>query len=163
MQTAHELARPDDTSTGMGPPDDTSAGMGPPDDAAVGAAPRDDAGTAARRAAYGELAAALLAAALFELLNHDTGWWQFFAFGAMPDIALLAGAGAGLAKGQLHPRAVPLYNALHRFAGPLTFGIVAAAFLPVGYLVGALAWGLHIAVDRVAGYGLRTRDGFQRD
>jgi len=40
--------------------------------------------------------------------------------------------------------------------------IVAAAVLPAGYLVGALAWALHIAVDRVAGYGLRTPDGFQR-
>jgi len=34
--------------------------------------------------------------------------------------------------------------------------------LPVGFLVGAAAWGVHIAVDRVAGYGLRTPDGFQR-
>ena len=116
----------------------------------------------ARRPAYAALAAALLAAALFELLRHDTGWWQFFAFGAAPDLALFLGAGAGLAKGQLHPRAVPVYNALHRFAGPLAFGVVAAAFLPLGYFVGALAWGLHIAVDRVAGYGLRTPDGFQR-
>jgi hypothetical protein len=115
-----------------------------------------------RRLAYSALAAALLAAALFELFKHDTGWWQFFAFGAAPDLALLAGAGTGLAKGQLHPRAVPLYNALHRFAGPIALAIVAAAFLPLGYLVGAIAWGLHIAVDRIAGYGLRTPDGFQR-
>ena len=106
-----------------------------------------------RRSAY---------AALFELVEHDTGWWQFFAFGAMPDIALLAGVGTGLAKGQLHQRAVPLYNALHRFAGPLAMAIAAVAFLPQGFFVGALAWGLHIAIDRVAGYGLRTPDGFQR-
>ena len=91
-----------------------------------------------------------------------TGLWQLFAFGAMPDIALFVGIGSGLAKGQLHPRAVPLYNALHHPAGPVAFVVVAAAFLPAGYLVGALAWGLHIAVDRVAGYGLRTPDGFQR-
>ena len=115
-----------------------------------------------RRLAYAGLAAALLAAALFELVKHDTGWWQFFAFGAAPDIALFLGAGTGLAKGQLRPRAVPLYNALHRFAGPIALAIVAIAALPLGYLVGALAWGLHIAVDRVAGYGLRTPDGFQR-
>ena len=117
----------------------------------------------ARRSAYGALAGVLLAAAVFVLVDRDTGWWQFFAFGAMPDIALFLGIGTGLAKGQLHPRAVPLYNALHRFAGPIAFAVVAAAFLPAGYLVGALAWGLHIAVDRVAGYGLRTPDGFQRD
>jgi Domain of unknown function (DUF4260) len=116
----------------------------------------------ARRSAYAALAGVLLAAAAFMLVDRDTGWWQFFAFGAMPDIALFIGIGGGLAKGQLHPRAVPLYNALHRFAAPAAFGVLAAAFLPAGYLVGALAWGLHIAVDRIAGYGLRTPDGFQR-
>jgi len=124
---------------------------------------RTDTRTARRRSASAALAAALLAAALFELLRHDTGWWQFFAFGAMPDLALLLGIGSGLAKGQLHPRAVPLYNTLHRFAGPLALAVlVVAASLPTGHLVGAIAWGLHIAVDRVSGYGLRTRDGFQR-
>jgi hypothetical protein len=95
-------------------------------------------------------------------VDRGTGWWQFFAFGALPDIALFAGIGTGLAQGQLHPRAVPLYNALHRFAGPIALGALAVVFLPAGYLVGAFAWGVHIAVDRVAGYGLRTPDGFQR-
>jgi Domain of unknown function (DUF4260) len=114
------------------------------------------------RPAYAALAAVLLAAAVYVLLEQGTGLWQFFAFGAMPDVALFVGIGSGLAKGQLHPRAVPLYNALHRFAGPLVLAAVAAAFLPTGYLVGALAWALHIAIDRVAGYGLRTPDGFQR-
>jgi Domain of unknown function (DUF4260) len=115
------------------------------------------------RPAYAALAAVLLGAAVYVLLDRGTGWWQFFAFGAMPDVALFVGAGRGLAQGQLHPRAVPLYNALHRFAGPVAFGLIAVAFLPAGYVVGALAWGLHIAIDRVAGYGLRTPDGFQRD
>jgi hypothetical protein len=115
-----------------------------------------------RRPAYAALAVALLATAVYVLVDRNTGWWQFFAFGAAPDLALFLGIGTGLAKGQLHPRAVPLYNALHRFAGPLAFAILAAAFLPASYLVGALAWGLHIAVDRVAGYGLRSPDGFQR-
>jgi hypothetical protein len=45
---------------------------------------------------------------------------------------------------------------------PAAFAVVAAVLLPVGFLVGAAAWGIHIAVDRVAGYGLRTPDGFQR-
>ena len=92
-----------------------------------------------------------------------TGLWQFFAFGAMPDIALFLGIARGLAPGQLHPRAVPLYNSLHHPAGPIALaGVVLAASLPVGYLVGALAWALHIGIDRIAGYGLRTPDGFQR-
>jgi Domain of unknown function (DUF4260) len=116
-----------------------------------------------RRPAYAALAVALLAAAVYVLVDQGTGWWQFFAFGAAPDLALFLGIGTGLEKGQLHPRAVPLYNALHRFAGPVALAVVVvAASLPTGYLVGAIAWGLHIAVDRIAGYGLRTPDGFQR-
>jgi hypothetical protein len=116
-----------------------------------------------KRIAYAALAAALLAATVVEILRHDTGVWQFFAFGAAPDLALFAGIGSDLAKGQLHPRAVPLYNALHRFAGPATLAaVVIVADLPTGYLVGALAWALHIAIDRTVGYGLRTPDGFQR-
>jgi hypothetical protein len=103
-----------------------------------------------KRLAYAALAAALLTAAVV------TGGpiWQFFVFGAAPDIALFA---PGPGKGQLHPRAVPLYNALHRAAGPILLGVLAH-----GYLLGALAWGLHIALDRAIGYGLRARDGFQR-
>src|SRR4051812_33395977 len=95
----------------------------------------------AKQAAYGALAAALLAFAMFELSRHGTAWWQFFAFGAGPDLALFAGIAPGLAKGQLHPRAVPLYNALHRFWGPLALGVLAALDLvSVGFFVGAIAW-----------------------
>jgi hypothetical protein len=107
------------------------------------------------------LALILLASALIELLRHDTGWWQFFALGFAPDIALFAGIGANLAKGQLHPRAVPLYNALHSAWGPALLA-VASIWLPLGWFAGALAWGLHIALDRAIGYGVHTRDGFQR-
>jgi hypothetical protein len=97
------------------------------------------------------------------VIDIDMGWWQFFAFGAMPDIALFLGIAPGLEKGRLQPRAVPLYNALHRFTGPAALAaLTIAANLPSGYLVGALAWALHIAVDRACGYGLRTPDGYQR-
>jgi Domain of unknown function (DUF4260) len=116
-----------------------------------------------RRLLAGVAALALLAAAVLEMTKHGTGTLQFFAFGALPDLALLLGAGRGLAPGQLHPRAVGLYNALHRAWGPLLLASLAAAgVLGTGFLVGALAWALHIAIDRVAGYGLRTPDGFQR-
>ena len=71
----------------------------------------------------------------------------------------------GLAPGQLHPRAVPLYNALHHPAGPLALGALAATASSApsaGLGVAALAWGFHIAMDRAAGYGPRTPDGHQR-
>ena len=82
-----------------------------------------------------------------------------FAIG--PDLALLFGISSTLEQGQLHPRAVRLYNALHSYWGP---GLLAAAVivLPAGYLIGALAWAFHISLDRAVGYGMRTRDGFQR-
>jgi len=116
-----------------------------------------------RRLGYGLLAVALLGLVVLEYARHTVGWWPPVAFGAGPDLALLLGAGAGLARGQLHPRAVPLYNLLHRFWGPLALGVVAvAAGLSAAWVVGALAWALHVAIDRAAGYGLRTPDGFQR-
>jgi hypothetical protein len=90
------------------------------------------------------------------------GTWQLWAAFVLPDVALHAGAARGLERGQLSPRAVPLYNALHHPAGPLVAIVAAAAFLPDAWLAGALAWGAHVAMDRAAGYGLRTRDGFQR-
>jgi hypothetical protein len=47
--------------------------------------------------------------------------------------------------------------------GPAALVAVAAAG-PLGHawLVGGLAWGAHVALDRAVGYGLRTREGFQR-
>ena len=125
--------------------------------------------TPTKRVPYAALAATLLTGSVIALTRGGAAW-QFLAFGAMPDLALFVSAGFALRadtrKGisrsgravpdQLHPRAVPLYNALHRFPGPILL-----AFVP-GFLVAALAWGLHIAIDRTVGYGLRTRDGFQR-
>ena len=72
----------------------------------------------ARLTAYAFLATILVAAIALELLAHDTGWWQLGVFGMGADLALLAGAGSGLAQGQLHPRAVPLYNAAAPVRGP---------------------------------------------
>jgi hypothetical protein len=115
------------------------------------------------RLAYAALAGVLLVAIALEVALHGTGYWQLAAFGLGPDLALLAGAGTGLQKGQLHARAVPLYNLVHRYWGPLLLA-AAASFdvVALGFFVGALAWAFHVSLDRSLGYGLRTRDGFQR-
>ena len=114
------------------------------------------------RIAYATLAALLGAAIAVEAIMHSS-YWQIAAFGIGPDLALLYGGARDLARGQLHPRAVGAYNLLHRFWGPLALGgAIALGIVPVAFLVGALTWACHIALDRALGYGLRTRDGFQR-
>jgi uncharacterized protein DUF4260 len=126
------------------------------------------AGRAARRrpgrVAYMAFAAALLASALALIVVWDAAWWQSVAFALAPDLAVLYGIAPGLARGQLHPRAVRLYNALHRCWGPLALAVVAlAAGLPLGYVAGALAWGVHVAFDRAIGLRLRSPDGFHEN
>jgi hypothetical protein len=121
--------------------------------------PRGQAG----RFSYAGLTVLLLAALVFEAARHGTGYWQLGVFGFGPDLALLAGASRGFQRGQLHPRVVRLYNALHRVWGPLALACLASfGVVPLGFLIGALAWGLHVSLDRAVGYGLRTLDGFQR-
>jgi hypothetical protein len=116
-----------------------------------------------RRPAYALLAASLLAAVVAAVAQGRADWWMAVAFGLGPDVAMLFGAGTGLEKGQLHPRAVPLYNLLHRFWGPAALALVAATgLISPSFFVGALAWAFHIALDRSVGYDLRTPDGFQR-
>lgn len=116
-----------------------------------------------RRTVYATVAIVLLAAVVLEAAKHGTGYWQVAAFGLGPDLALFYGAAAGLEKGQLHPRAVGLYNLLHRYWLPLGLAALAAfGLVPFGYFVGALAWAFHVSLDRAVGYGLRTGDGFQR-
>jgi hypothetical protein len=115
------------------------------------------------RLAYAGLAALLLAAIVFEAGKHGTGYWQIGVFGLGPDLALFVGASGGLEPGRLHPRAVRLYNAVHRFWGPIALATAASFGLaPLDFFIGALAWSLHVSLDRALGYGLRTRDGFQR-
>ncbi|MEA2249332.1 MAG: hypothetical protein QOH46_3861 [Solirubrobacteraceae bacterium] len=114
------------------------------------------------RLTYVALLAMLLAATVFEVVEHGH-WGAALAGGLGPDLALLLGGGAGLVPGQLHARAVPLYNALHRFSGPVA--LLAAASLGLlggAWLIAGLAWAAHVALDRAVGYGLRTEDGFQR-
>lgn len=115
-----------------------------------------------RRLAYASLALVLLAAVVLEVSRHGGGWVTA-AFFLAPDLALVYGAAPGLQRGRLHPRAVPAYNAVHRLSGPLLLGAAAwVGLVPIAFLAGACAWGVHVALDRSLGYGLRTRDGFQR-
>jgi uncharacterized protein DUF4260 len=113
------------------------------------------------RILYAVVTVALVAALALEMAATDTPWWLVVVFLLGPDIALFAGIGSGLKKGQLHPRAVPLYNALHRYWGPAALAL-ASIVLPDGWLAAALAWAVHVSVDRAVGYGLRTPEGFQR-
>lgn len=107
------------------------------------------------RLIYAGVAAVLLAAVLELVFSTDAGWWQAVAFALLPDLAVW---------GQLHPRAVPLHNALHRPWGPLALGLVAViADLPLGWVAGAITWEFHVALDRAIGLRLRSPDGFQQD
>jgi Domain of unknown function (DUF4260) len=115
------------------------------------------------RVAFAMLGALLLAWIAAEAITQSTGYGQIAAFGFGPDLALFYGATRGLAPGQIHPRAVGLYNIGHRFWGPIALAAFAGlGVLSVGFFIGALTWAFHIALDRALGYGLRTRDGYQR-
>jgi hypothetical protein len=116
-----------------------------------------------RRLAYGAATAASLTLAIVQAGQH--GAWVALAIGLVaPDLALAFGGGRGLERGQLHPRAIGIYNALHRLWGPLALlALAVTGVLGGGWLVLGLAWVTHVALDRTVGYGLRDADGFQRD
>ena len=95
---------------------------------------------------YSLLGIGLLGASV--ALAVDTGAWGLLALGLLgPDIALLGLRG----DGRLRPRAVPVYNALHRFWGPAAVALISPPL--------AVAWAAHVAVDRACGFGLRAPDG----
>ncbi len=108
------------------------------------------------RVAAGAGALACIVIALLAL-----GWrsWQFWVFLVGADLGVLLGLGRGLEPGQLHPRGVPLYNALHRFEGPAILAVLSLWFGPA-CLGAASAWTAHLLFDRSVGLGPRNRDGF---
>ena len=84
-------------------------------------------------------------------------------FGIVPHMTALLAIGQPHAQGQLAPRAVPLFNAMHQPVMPLAvLGLAAAGVISPFFLVGALAWLSHIVTDWGFDKGLRTRDGFLR-
>ena len=113
-----------------------------------------------KRLAYALLLVGSLAAAIYV---GGLVTWQFWLFAIAPDLSFMFAGGAGREKGQIHPRAVPIYNAAHSLLGP---ALLAAAILllagPRPWLAAALAWAAHIGADRALGFGPRTRTGFQR-
>ena len=100
-----------------------------------------------------------LAGATVGVMVAGSGAWQPWVFLIAPDVALLAGISRGLNPGQLHPRAVKLYNALHMFAGPTALAAVSFWLAPV-WLGAALAWTAHVLFDRAVGFGLRDHAGY---
>lgn len=109
----------------------------------------------------------LAAFAILEGVNHGAGSWLALTAGLIaPDLTFFAAIGAKdpVRQGQLPRQAVPFYNAAHRTWIPLVLA-VAYAFAPLripALFTFLLAWMLHIGIDRIAGYGLRTADGFVR-
>jgi hypothetical protein len=119
--------------------------------------------SAARTWIRGLGALLLLVAVGFEAVRHGAYAWAAIGLLA-PDLALLRGGGAELVRGQLNPRAVGAYNAVHRYWGPLGLMVIALPdAMPLAVFIVGLAWAAHVAVDRALGYGLRDADGFQRE
>ena len=109
----------------------------------------------------------LTAFAILEGVNHGAGSWLALAGGLIaPDLSFFAAAGARepVHHGQLPSRAVPFYNTAHRTWIPFAL-VIAYSVSPLqmpALFTFLLAWMLHIAIDRVAGYNLRTKEGFIR-
>ena len=122
---------------------------------------------AARRTGWLGLGLAALAFGGLEVANH--GPWALVLLVAAviaPDVTFLAGLGQAreMERGQLPPVAVPWYNAAHRAWVPVLL-LVAYAVSPLSWaplFAAGLCWLAHIAIDRAAGYGLRSAAGFQR-
>jgi 1,4-dihydroxy-2-naphthoate octaprenyltransferase len=116
----------------------------------------------AQRIAYALLGGVAAVLAIGVVVMQHASWWQLLVLAIAPDVALLFGASRDLERGQLHPRAVPLYNAVHRFWVPAILIVVGVLLRDIGWMAGGLAWAAHIAFDRSLGFGLRTKEGFQR-
>ncbi|WP_318213396.1 DUF4260 family protein [Streptomyces sp. SCL15-6] len=105
--------------------------------------------------------------AVLEAVNHGgTAGLLAFAFFLAPDLTFLAGLSDAprMERGQLPPRAVPYYNAAHRALIPLAL-VVISTVTPLSWAPAFAAlcgWLAHISYDRAFGYGLRTKEGFQR-
>ena len=133
----------------------------------VAAAPRPAWLATARRTGWLGLGLAALAFGGLEVANH--GPWALALLIALlvaPDLTFFMGLKQAreTEPGQLPPVAVPWYNAAHRAWVPvLLLAVYTVSPLTWAPLFAAgLGWLAHIAIDRAAGYGLRSAAGFQR-
>ena len=117
----------------------------------------------AKRPAYAALGVVAVALGIAVVVTQHTAWWPLVVFAIAPDITLLFGFRPGLQRGQLDPRAVPFYNAVHRFWAPAVLAVFALLLHADAWAAAGLAWSAHIAFDRSLGFGLRNAQGFQRD
>ena len=103
------------------------------------------------------------ASAVVVAMIEHIGWWPVVVFAIAPDMSFIAGVGQSAAPGQLPKNAVPVYNLVHRPLLPIVMMATASVGLVGGlWLAAGLSWLTHIAVDRVTGFGLRTKDGWPR-
>ncbi|MGW2420122.1 DUF4260 family protein [Streptomyces sp. NPDC001709] len=123
--------------------------------------------TVLRRTAWLALALFWSAFAVLEGINHGLlAGTLALAFLVLPDLTFLVALDDAprMAKGRLAPRAVPYYNAMHRALVPLAL-LAAYTVLPVAWppaFAALCGWLAHISYDRAFGYGLRTKEGYQR-
>jgi hypothetical protein len=115
-----------------------------------------------KKVAYAGLGFLMAGLAIAVVLTRHASWWQLAVFSVAPDLAFLAGMSSGLARGQIHPRGVPIYNAVHRYWAPAVLVVITFLVNSPEWLAAGLAWTAHISFDRSLGFGLRTREGFQR-
>ena len=102
----------------------------------------------------------ILGASAALAITTDVSWWCVVLGITGPDLTFLVGVGdKPLAPGLMPRRAVPFYNAVHRYLAPLGSLAVAAAFDFAALAVISLAWLSHIVWDRGVGYTLRSSDG----
>ncbi|WP_062465086.1 DUF4260 domain-containing protein [Demequina soli] len=98
-------------------------------------------------------AIALAAAAAGPLAFGFAWWWPVALFLAF-DLSAL-GYAAGPRVG------AALYNAGHSYAGAVVCAAVFALTGADAWAIVALAWAVHIGLDRALGYGLKHPDAFQ--
>ena len=115
-----------------------------------------------KRPAYAGLGFVATGVAIAVVITQQTTWWQLVVFAMAPDLALMAGMSSRLTRGQLHPRAVPIYNAVHRYWAPGALVVITYVLHAPEWLAAGLAWTAHISFDRSLGFGLRNPEGFQK-